>query len=252
MTSDGSYETVVKSYQQKIWKTYKQEVGVLQHYNYLYGNPVKVHVPIDTTCNSLMIIGAYPTAHFNVIGSQTDVPVADHLYPFSNEKYFDGASVREVKSGAEIETYILNELGIKRTDCWITDLVKVFLFKEGHIKKYEAIDCKGHVETRSKFMEYAKVSKQYIDEEIAIAQPKVILGLGTEVNQVMLNLSAVKAQKQMEEGLAVNYLSNGKKYVYFPVAHPGILMREDRNEGYWNKALRTSLAKIRADHFELV
>ena len=245
MVSLTPEEKNIKTYQRKTWRTYKQAIGLPENYTYLFGNPVKVHVPVDTAINGVMIIGAYPTAHFNVIGSQKDVPVSDHLYPFSNEEYFDGSRVNGVKSGEEIKTNFLDKLGIERKDCWITDLVKVFLFKEGHVKKYTALGYPGHTETRSKFDDYAKASKGFIDEEIQIAQPKVILGLGTEVNAVMLNTSGAKAQKHMADAVQVGYPLNGKVYPYFPVPHPGILMREDKVTGTWNKALNKAIKNIR-------
>jgi uracil-DNA glycosylase len=231
----------IKKYQRKIWRGYKKEVGLLESYTYLYGNPIKVHVPIDTAENGLMIIGAYPTAHFNVIGSQTNVPVEDHLYPFSNEKYFDGSSVRCVKSGAEIEEYFLSSLNLKRSDCWITNLVKVFLFKPGHIEKYKALGHTGHKETRSMFKQIAEKSKKYIDEEIELAKPKIILGLGREVNAVMLSMSYSKAQADIATSCKVEYPLNGKIYNYFPVAHPGILMRNRKKPTDWRMCLDTSL-----------
>lgn len=240
-------EKIINDYQRKTWRTYKQAIGLPENYTYLYGNPVKVHVPVDTAINGVMIIGAYPTAHFNVIGSQKDVPVSDHLYPFSTENYFDGSRINGIKSGEEIEKYFLGKkvLDIKRADCWITDLVKVFLFKEGHVKKYTALGYPGHTETRSKFNDYAKASKYFIDEEIQIAQPKVILGLGTEVNAVMLDTTGAKAQKHMADAVQVGYPHNGKVYPYFPVPHPGILMREVKATGTWNKALNKAIKNIR-------
>ncbi len=125
----------VSDYQQHCWKTYKEKLGISPRYRYLYGNLVKVHVPVDTACGGVMIIGAYPTAHFNAIGSERDVPVEDHLYPFSNERYFDGSRIREVDSGRELEELFLKPLGISRDKTWITDLVKIFLFKDGHKQK---------------------------------------------------------------------------------------------------------------------
>ena len=83
----------IQEYQQDCWKNYKTKIGIPQNYNYLYGNPVKVHVPVDVATNGLMIVGAYPTAQFNTINGINDVPVADHLFPFSNDKYFDGSRV---------------------------------------------------------------------------------------------------------------------------------------------------------------
>ena len=75
----------ITEYQRRCWTTYKQELGLADNYTYLYGNPVKVHVPVDTATNGLMIIGAYPTAHFQTIKSIPDVPVEDHLYPLGAE-----------------------------------------------------------------------------------------------------------------------------------------------------------------------
>ncbi len=239
-----SDENKILQYQRKVWKEYKENVGLPLNYNYLYSNPIKVHVPIDTAINGIMIIGAYPTAHFNVIGSHKDVPVEDHLYPFSQEVYFDGSRVNEVKSGTEIENLFLKKLGIKRDDCWITDLVKVFLFKEGHLKKYEALGYKGHLETRSQFNTLAEKSKMYIDEEIEIANPKVIIGLGAEVNSILLRISIKNATAKMFNSESIKYRVNNKEYIYYPVAHPGILMREIERIGKWNNALNLSLKKI--------
>ena len=88
----------IQEYQQDCWKNYKTKIGIPQNYNYLYGNPVKVHVPVDVATGGLMIVGAYPTTQFNSIEDSQgkiilDVPVADHLFPFSNDKYFDGSRV---------------------------------------------------------------------------------------------------------------------------------------------------------------
>ena len=77
--------TNIQQYQQRCWKEYKKDIELDDEYKYLYGNPIKVHVPIDTAIEKYFIIGAYPTALFNTINGIKDVPVADHLYPFSNE-----------------------------------------------------------------------------------------------------------------------------------------------------------------------
>jgi len=49
-------EARITQYQKQCWKTYKQEVGISANYTYLYGNPVKVHVPMDTACCGVMIM----------------------------------------------------------------------------------------------------------------------------------------------------------------------------------------------------
>lgn len=110
----------IQEYQQDCWKNYKSIKGLPVNYSYLYGNPVKVHVPVDVAVGGLMIVGAYPTAQFNTIDGINDVPVTDHLYPFSNDTYFDGSRVRQVRSGEELENFILKKLDYPRSQCWIT------------------------------------------------------------------------------------------------------------------------------------
>lgn len=240
-------------YQQHCWKTYKEKLGISPNYRYLYGNPVKVHVPLDIACGGVMIIGAYPSAHFNAIGSERDVPVEDHLYPFSNEVYFDGSRMREVDSGRELEALFLRPLGISRDKSWITDLVKIFLFKEGHIRKYKRLietenldDCTDDLVRREDFMTFAKHRENlmFIQQEIELCMPTVILGLGAEVNAVMLNLSVSSAIKAIESCQAFEYKLKGNTYSYFACPHPGILMREDEN-GKWKACLRKIIEEVK-------
>jgi uracil-DNA glycosylase len=87
-------------------------------------------VPLDVG-SKVFIIGAYPSARFGVMGGKRDVPMADNLGPFEPERYFDGERVRLQNSAAELDKHYLVPLGVRREECWITDLVKVFLFKDG-------------------------------------------------------------------------------------------------------------------------
>jgi uracil-DNA glycosylase len=235
----------VANYQRWCWKTYKSKLGIPEGYCYLFGNPVKVHVPLDTACGGIMIIGAYPTAHFNAMGSERDVPIGDHLYPFSSEKYFDGSYVREVDSGREIEELFLKPLNINRSQTWITDLVKLFLFKEGHAKKYERLGFKGTLVDRRQFIPLAKKSVQFINEEINICKPKVIMGLGAEVNSVLLGKSITSATKVIELGEKQKYIIADAEYDYYACPHPGILMRESELGSKWKDVLVKTLEEIK-------
>ena len=235
------------AYQKKCWNTYKQKVGIPDGYCYLNGNPVKVHVPVDTAFGGVMIIGAYPTAHFNVIGRERDVPVGDHLYPFSNEKYFDGSRIRVVDSGRELEELFLNPLGLKREDTWITDLVKVFLFKPGHKDKYARLGFTGQLVDRNDFNKLAEASKSFIEEEIKICKPKIILGLGAEVNSILLNESMAKATNTIHLTEKRLLKVEDIEYNYFACPHPGILMRENNETGKWKNVLRVIIDKIKLD-----
>ncbi len=234
-------------YQKYCWENYKSALKIPKNYCYLYGNPVKVHVPVDTTCGGVMIIGAYPTAHFNAIGSERDVPVEDHLYPFSNELYFDGLRIREVDSGRELEELFLKPIGIKREETWITDLVKIFLFKEGHQNKYKRLGFQGALVDRKEFDRLAKAGLHYIFEEINLCKPKVILGLGAEVNAILLNESIAKATSTIQVA-EKRILSIGENtYNYFACPHPGILMREDDEKGKWKQVLKIIIEKIKLE-----
>lgn len=238
--------TQVVNYQRKCWKTYKTAIGIHDDYNYLYGNPVKVHVPVDTGCGGLMIIGAYPTAHFNAIGKERDVPVGDHLYPFSSEKYFDGSREREVESGREIEALFLKPLGdLPRSETWITDLVKVFLFKEGHRAKYDRLGFNGALVDRNQFMDLAHKSVAFIEQEIDICKPKVILGLGAEVNAVMLNKSIAAATNIIENDYKQGIVVQDSRFDYFACPHPGILMRETEGNQKWNNVLSKIIIEVK-------
>lgn len=234
----------ISNYQKSCWSSYKNQLGILETYTYLYGNPVKVHVPLDTAYGGIMIIGAYPTAHFNTISSERDVPVGDHLYPFSSEKYFDGSTVRDVCSGRELEDLFLKPLQISRSQAWITDLVKVFLFKEGHAEKYKHLGFKGNLHTRNQFMDFAKKSISFIEQEIEICKPKVILGLGAEVNAVMLNKSVSIVTTIMEHNPKQEINIDKQAYTYYACPHPGILMRESAISNKWNTVLTRIINEV--------
>lgn len=94
---------------------------------------------MQTATGGLMIVGAYPSARFESRpsvsrpGRQRLVPIADNLHPFAKEEYFDGVRVRRLESGKGIRTHLLEPLGLVADDCWITDLVKVFLYKPDHV-----------------------------------------------------------------------------------------------------------------------
>ena len=233
-----------QKYQQKCWKTYKKEVKINLDSKYLYGNPIKVHVPVDTAQNGIMIIGAYPTAHFNTIESIMDVPVSDHLYPFSDELYFDGSRIRTVESGRELQNLLFQPLGISRNDCWITDLVKVFLFKEGHIKKYRSLGNTKVNESRNRFMEYAKNSLPFIYEEIELANPKLIITLGQEVTSVFFHTSKKEALSLLSAD--ISYMTFNKiNRAVIALPHPGILMRNSAVSMKWKKLMESQIVRIR-------
>lgn len=242
-------DNTIKTYLKDTWVNYKDSMGLPKPYTYLYGNPIKVHVPIEIATNGLMIVGAYPTAHFyTLIGPGgkliTKVPVEDHLYPFSNEMYFDGSGIDHVKSGQEIEEYFLKHLDINRDKCWITDLVKVFLFKQGHIDRYNKLGYSNFKANRDEFLKLAKLSLPYLYKEIELAKPKVVIGLGAEVNSIIHDKRVKEATKLISK-IPILKTINGKTIPFFACPHPGILMREDDLSHKWRGILNETLIEVK-------
>jgi uracil-DNA glycosylase len=210
----------ITQYQKDCFAQYKASIYYPAHYTYLYGNPINPLVPVEAPLNKVMIVGAYPTAKFYREDKYNDTPLADIDAPFANQTYFDGSRVRKVLSGDELNEVILKNIGVDRKDCWITNLVKVFLFKGGHIKKYHDLHKKDISENRSHFKAYAKESIKWLNDEIDICQPKVIILLGVEVTQAIFNESAAKATARLTGDV---FTKENKNYICLP--HPGILMR---------------------------
>lgn len=241
---------MIQDYQQRCWKNYKSDIKLPHNYSYLFGNPIKVHVPVDVCVGGLMIVGAYPTAQFNTINGINDVPVADHLFPFSNDTYFDGSRIRQVKSGEELETFFLQKLNLKRSDCWITDLVKVFLFKDGHIEKYlqlsktHQISTEGIKANRNDFMALAKASLTYLYDEIELANPKAILLLGEEVTSAVMGISKSEANRLLQSGIKKISIRDKQRTVV-ACPHPGILMRGGDASVKWRKIADLQLEELR-------
>jgi uracil-DNA glycosylase len=219
----------VQRYQKECFASYKASIDYPPEYTYLYGNPLNVLVPIETPLNKAMIVGAYPSAKFYTIDGLPDTPVTDNDAPFSNESYFDGSRVRTIPSGKELNEVILEKIGLDRADCWITDLVKVFLFKQGHVERYTKLGKEDIVENRSKFEEYAIKSIPWIKKEIEFCDPKVIILLGVEVTKVFFNVSESKAKDYLDGNIREK-LFNGVNRKVICLPHPGILMKKfDKN-----------------------
>ena len=215
----------VTKYQKECFKEYKQSIGYPLDYTYLKGTPINVLVPIETALNKVMLVGAYPSAKFYTINGVLDTPMADNDSPFSNESYFDGTRVRTIPSGKELNEVILEKIGVNRSDCWITDLVKVFLFKEGHIERYVKHEKSGMKENRSKFMDYAKNSMNWLEREIEICNPKIIILLGLEVTQVFFSLKDSEAKRYLDGKIRTKIIDKIERNIIC-LPHPGILMKK--------------------------
>jgi uracil-DNA glycosylase len=229
----------IQAYQKRCFREYKQSLGLDENYTFLHGNPVKVLVPIETATNGVMVVGAYPSAKFYTINGISDVPLCDNDAPFSCESYFDGARVRTIPSGQELEENYFQNLGISRSDCWITDLVKIFLFKDGHIERYRKLGNTTILETRSRFSEFGKQSICWLELEIELAKPKVILSLGREVTSILFGVSETKATSLLDGIIHTLTIGNTTQNV-LAMPHPGIIMK-DYPDNPWPKRFKDTI-----------
>ena len=195
---------------------------------YLHGNPVNTVVPLETAIGKLMVIGPYPAAKLYFVNDIPDVPLYDGSAPFSIDPYFDGSRVRSSFAGQELTDVILETLEIPRDQCWLTNLVKVFLFDDDHVRKYHRLG-KDIQENRSKFMEYANKSLNWIRQEIEIANPYAIILLGAEVISSLLLVSEEEAMRYMTgEVIEKKMIWKNSNFICLPP--PGVIMdRSARN-----------------------
>jgi uracil-DNA glycosylase len=224
----------IRDFQKRLFATYKNDLSLPLRYQYIYGNPVQPIVPLDTSQGGVCIVGAYPSARFATIGSERDVPVGDNCRPFSTERYFDGSRVRTVDSGKELEQAYLAPLELRRSQCWITDLVRVFLFKKGHIAKCRRLGCEWpERETRSQFEEYAAQGMHWLAEELALAQPCLVITLGAEVAGILRQIKGSKKRNALLGGQVRPLELVGETYQVAHLAHPGIVMRPESERNPW-------------------
>ena len=230
----------IKDFQRRLYANYKHDLDLPQPYHYLYGNPVQPVVPLDVAQHSVLILGAYPSARFAAVAGERDVPLADNCGPFSTERYFDGQRVRTVNSGAALEEAYLEPLGLRRDQCWITNLVRVFLFKPAHIDKYRRPRCHWPPgETRSQLEVYAARGLGWLAEELHVARPRIIITLGAEVAGLLQGVRGRKPRNELLGGDPQEMRVDGKAYPVIHLAHPGIVMRPATDRNPWPRAHRT-------------
>lgn len=182
-----------QSYQKKCFRQYKESIGYPQERAFLYGNPVEVAIPVDLTTGKAMVIGFHPLAKTYEVEDQKDVPLYSTNFPFSTEKYFDGKQVITVP-GREEMAVVLEKLGIKLEDCWLTTLIKIFLFSSKDVAKYNKLGNFKVAPDEFNFKEYGAKSMSWIQQEINLANPQLIILLGLETISLFYDLSPTKAK----------------------------------------------------------
>lgn len=168
-------------------------------YRYPSGNPVQPVLPISDSPKNIMLIGAFPSARFEMRDDQL-IPVADNLSPFASETYFDGRGIRAQASREILDRHYFPQLGLEPAKLWITDLVKVYLFPKDHIENCSAINPEiSYTNTHTLFPQLAEVSYVWLEKEIELCRPQVIITLGEVVARI-ISQDKVMPNKQLLNG----------------------------------------------------
>lgn len=226
----------ILDYQQRCFADYATNISLPEDYRYPDGNPIRPLPPVKVALNNLMIVGAYPSARFESRESPTDskrrrlIPIADNLQPFGDEQYFDGIRTRDLESTVGLVKYLLSPLGLIPDDCWVTDLVKVFLYKPGHESSCGEVVPEFQVPVlRGKFKDLGTRSLPWLQDEIKLCKPNLIVTLGQEVAQVVSGELSATA-----DDLLAREVSNPDALLNFPaiyLPHPDACRRSDKWRG---------------------
>jgi hypothetical protein len=213
----------IQNFQQRLFNLYKGTVPLPPTYAYVYGNPVQPLVPLHTPQRSVVIIGAYPLARFAAVGQEENVPIEDLSAPFSAETYFDGRRIRSIPGGQTLAETLLQPLGLNAEQCWLTYLVRVFLFDDSHVRQYRRLGCNWpEWETRSRFEALARQSLPWLAQELALARPKLVITLGANVAGILQAVNGAEARAGLLGGQLTDlWLDDTVVYPVLHLPHPG-------------------------------
>ncbi|MEK6646678.1 MAG: uracil-DNA glycosylase family protein [Candidatus Firestonebacteria bacterium] len=227
----------LEQYKKDVIKNYCNSIGLPENYSFSNGKQVEPLPPVETTKNGVFIVGAYPSAKFDRDGKKT-IPIDNLKKPFDDEIYIKDGVKNRNKSGEELEEKYLKPLGILRNKCWITNLVKVFLFKKGHYEN--ELDS---ISERANFEQYAQKSLCWLDKEIEIAEPKIIITLGNEVAGIIGKVKGNNKRNDLLKKYEIKEITiNNRKYKIIHMVHPGILMR---NNEKWSKVHNEGIERLK-------
>jgi len=223
----------VLAYQQRCFRDYSNSIQLPNPYTFPDGNPIRSLPPIQTAQGGLMIIGAYPSARFESRPSRSNpghyrlVPIANNLQPFGLEQYFDGIRMRTLESADGLQKYFLNDLSRSLDQCWITDLVKVFLYKPEHAESIAEVHPDFQVPVnRHQFKDLAVKSLQWLHDEVQLCNPKLIVTLGEEVAQVISGEKSASADDLLSRDISRSAEMVGYPVLFLP--HPDACRRFEK------------------------
>ncbi len=238
----------ISQYLKSCYKNYVNELSdeisnFPKTYIFPDGNPITPVLPIQLIQNDIMLIGAFPSARFERRKGKL-IPVANNLSPFATEEYFDGREIRKQASRDFLDKYYFPQLNINPNKIWITDLVKIYLFPEKHIKNCKEISKNKFVNTHNLFFDIAKskTNLKYMNEEIKLCNPKLIITLGEVPARVIRNEFKLKNNDLLNG--SINSIKVGNdNYKISSLAHPEIRRRNKE----WDKFTVSSVNKLNSE-----
>jgi hypothetical protein len=239
-------DRAILTYQQKCYREYARSIALPEPYTYPDGNPIRPLPPIQTAVDGLMIVGAYPSARFESRPSRSKpgryrlIPVADNLQPFGYEQYFDGIRVRTLESADGLQKYLFANLPIFFEQCWMTDIVKVFLYKPTHQDSCGDVCPAFRVPVlRSRFRVLAQDSLPWLQEECRMCKPKLIVTLGQEVAQVVSGKMNASADELLSGDIVHPAAVDGYPTLFLP--HPDACRRSEK----WRVKMTESVKMVK-------
>lgn len=216
----------IQSYRKKCYKQYKESIGFPPERTFLYGNPVEVALPVEVPTQKAMVIGFHPLAKVYEVEGQKDVPLYSANFPFSDEQYFDGKQL--VKTSARKDLVkVLDKLGIQIEDCWITSLIKVYLFSSKDVIKYNELGSYKVAPDEFNFKEYGMKSLPWIQQEISLANPELLVLVGLETISLFYELSPTKA-KHLIDGTLKEYKAGKKNLPVLCLQDPELMTSNNK------------------------
>lgn len=212
-------------------------------YIYPDGNPIRPVVPTKTFQNSIMLVGAFPSARFENRKGLL-IPTGDNLSPFGYEEYFDGVKVRTQASRDSLNEKYFSQLGIDADKIWITDIVKVYLYPEKHIKNCKVIAPEiKFVDTHKLFSRIANASMKWMKKEIQVCNPKLIITLG-EVTARTISGDKKTSSEILLNGV-IRQIKLDTTYKIAHLGHPEIRRRNKNWDNITEKAIKRLASEIR-------
>ncbi len=219
----------ILKFQQECFKHYLNDIREKitefpEKYLFPDGNPILPVLPVRTGKENLMFVGAFPSARFENRNGLL-IPTANNLSPFGKEEYFDGQQIRKQTSREVLEKEFFSKLNINADEHWLTDLVKVYLMPEKHIKNCIQINPNlKYINTHKLFKRIAIASKKWFYKEVGTCKPKLIITFGEVVARVIQSDFKTNNQELLSGQISqVRILDSDYNICHLP--HPEIVRR---------------------------